>query len=258
MRRDLSGFAFIVLALFATTWALAADEPPRPAGPADPPSSSGAVTAVTDAAGNPVPREAVAAAPRHGVEPESEKGRAEVQRGKAWWPYAAALPPYTAVDRRAETMTENEILVNGVAALDVLNPEAAHGKMPKDLLLEPGSQLAQAEGFYLVKIKGMTRTQNEVDALEAAGAVLGEYLNINTYIARIPSGSLSSVKRLPFVSFVGDYHPAYKIGPRIGLESIPWGEAFDAASGQSKPSLCMKSRGNRPSASFGAMRKRRH
>ncbi len=235
MRRGLSGFALIVLALIATTWALAADEPPRPTGPAAPPSASGAVTAVTDAAGNPVSPAAVAAAPRRGVEPQSERGRAEVQRGRSWWPYASALPPYTAVDQRAETMTEDEILVNGVAALDVRNPEAAHSRMPKDLLLEAGSQLSQAEGFYLVKIKGMTRTQNEVDALEAAGAVLGEYLNINTYVARIPSGSFSSVKRLPFVTFVGDYHPAYKIGPRIGLESIPWGEAFEAATGQSKP-----------------------
>ena len=128
MRRGLSGFALIALAFFATTCVLAADAPPRPTGPADPPSSSGAVTAVTDAAGNPVSPASVAAAPRHGVEPESEKGRAEVQRGRAWWPYATALPPYTAVDKRAEAMTEDEILVNGVAALDVRNPEAAHSR----------------------------------------------------------------------------------------------------------------------------------
>jgi hypothetical protein len=235
MRRGLSGFALIVLAFFATTWVLAADEPPRPTGPAEPPSSSGAVTTVTDAAGNRVSPATVAAAPRHGVEPESERGRVEVQRGRAWWPYASTLPPYTAIDKRVEAMTEDEIVVNGVAALDVHNPGAAHGKMPKDLLLEPGSQSARAEGFYLVKIKGFTRTQSEVDALEAAGAVLGEYLNVNTYIARIPSRSLAAVKRLTFVSFVGDYHPAYKISPRIGLEGIPWGEAFDAATGQAKP-----------------------
>ena len=58
---------------------------------------------------------------------------------------------------------------------------------------------------------------------------------MNTYIAKIPSRSVGAVKALPFVSFVGDYHPAYKISPRIGLERIPETEVVEAATGKMKP-----------------------
>ena len=68
-----------------------------------------------------------------------------------------------------------------------------------------------------------------------AGATLGEYLNINTYIAKIPSSSVASVRALPFVTYVGDYQPAYKVSPRIGLTEIPIDEAFDPATGDAKP-----------------------
>jgi hypothetical protein len=57
--------------------------------------------------------------------------------------------------------------------------------------------VAAHDGYYLVKISGFTRTQAQIDALTRAGAVLGEYLNVNTYIAKIPSTSYAAVKSLP-------------------------------------------------------------
>jgi hypothetical protein len=224
----------VAACLVAMPLTLAAD-PPQ-----DQPQSSGSptmtgVTAFTDAEGNPVDREtAIGPTKPAGRALASGPRRVEVQRGQAWWPYSTSLPPYTDVGKRAEVMGEDEIQVNGVATLSATNHRAALAQMPADLLLDEGAQLARPVGFYLVKIKGFTRTQKEVDALQAAGAVLGEYMNINTYIARIASQDVAAVKGLPFVTFVGDYQPAYKISPRIGLEQIPLDEAFDPATGAPK------------------------
>jgi len=142
-------------------------------------------------------------------------------RGRSWWPYPEDLRTYGAPERRAELMGENEISINGVATIDVRDPDDVLKQLPRDLILRAGEQVTAAEGFYLVKIKGFSRTTEQVEALRAAGAVLGEYLNINTYITKIGAGELAAVRALPFVTYVGDYHPAYKISPRIGLELMP-------------------------------------
>ena len=154
-----------------------------------------------------------------------------VQRGQSWWPYGSSLPPYNFVDKRAEAMSADEVQVNGVALFDMRDEAATLKLIPQDLKLPHDAQLARADGYYLVKIAGFSRTQEQIDALTAAGAVLGEYMNINTYFAKIPSASLPAVTSLPFVTYVGDYHPAYKISPRIGLESIPANEVADEVTG---------------------------
>src|SRR5262245_14330202 len=113
-------------------------------------------------------------------------------RGRAGWPYPQDLRAYGLPERRAELMGENEISVNGVATIDVRDPDEVLKQLPADLILRAGGQLAAFEGYYLVKIKGFSRTQEQVDALHAAGATLGEYLNINTYIAKIGSDRKST------------------------------------------------------------------
>jgi hypothetical protein len=210
---------FLMAALIATAPLALADDPP-----------SGATT-VTDGEGNPIPREDAAGTqnPTHGAT------TVFVQRGQAWWPYAAPPPPYTAADRSVESLNVADIVVNGVVTLDIRDPQASLQQIPPALLLKAGDQLARDAGFYLVKIDGFTRNQQQVDALEAAGAVLGELININTYVAKIPAGAIDAVSALPFVSYVGDYHPAYKISPRIGLEDIPSDQVFDPETGAVLP-----------------------
>ncbi len=231
MRKSTLG-VLVVSSFFFATGALALERSTeRTAEDRRPPDKH--IGAVTDGAGNPVNLEAASVEP--GRSPESARRSPDVQRGQAWWPYPGALPPYTQVDQAAESMSADEIQLNGVVTLNTRNPQAALQAAPKDLLLDAGGQLREQKGFYLVKIEGFTRNQAQVDALEAAGAVLGEYLNINTYIAQIPTTAYEAVRGLPFVTYVGDYHPAYKISPRIGLEEIPADEAVDAATGQGKP-----------------------
>ena len=206
-------------ALLSGTFTFAADPSERRiAGAA---SDSSGIANVTDGGGNPINLERSAATPNP-LGLESAKKASVVQRGQTWWPYATSLPPYTAAPRRVEAMAEDEILVNTTATISVKDAAASLAGAPKDLLLQPGSQLALAEGFYLVKIKGFTRNQEQVDALTRAGAMLGEYLNVNTYVAKIPSSAIRRrSRRCLSSSFVGDYQPAYKISPRIGLEEIP-------------------------------------
>ena len=232
MRRWINGILILTVVPTMGTLVLAAD-PPAKRTPAGGPQSEGVVE-VTDGQGNPVDVKSFAATPNGpGVAPSSEIQ--VVKRGRAWWPYATALAPSPSVGKRVESLTEDEIMVNGAATLNIRDLGRSHVNLPKELLIEAGSQLANREGFYLVKIKGFTRTQAQIDALTHAGAVLGEYLNVNTYIAKIPASSYAAVKALSFVSFVGDYEPAYKISPRIGLEDIPVDEAFDAVTGEAKP-----------------------
>jgi len=153
---------------------------------------------------------------------------------RTWWPYTEKIGDYRFTSPRIEDMRDSQINVNGVAIIDIENEGVAIGALPKDLVIESGAQLNKPYGYYLIKIEGRARGDNEVNALRNAGVILGEYLPINTYIAKIPSEKVGEVKSLPFVTYLGDYHPAYKISPEIGLKKVPATELYDA-SGNLRP-----------------------
>ncbi|NMB98754.1 MAG: hypothetical protein GYA35_00565, partial [Thermoanaerobaculaceae bacterium] len=153
---------------------------------------------------------------------------------RTWWPYTEKIGDYRFTSPRVEEMRDSQINVNGVAIVDIENVGLALNALPKDLVLESGEQLNKPYGFYLIKIEGRTRGDSEIKALTDAGVILGEYLPVNTYIAKIPSEKVGEVKSLPFVSYLGDYHPAYKISPEIGLKKVPATELYDE-SGNPKP-----------------------
>ena len=153
---------------------------------------------------------------------------------RTWWPYTEKIGDYRFTSPRIEDMRDTQINVNGVAILDIANQEAMLASVPQDLLLKEGEQLSKPYGFYLIKIEGRTRGDKEVEALQQAGAILGEYLPINTYIAMVPSEKVGQVKNLSFVNYFGDYEPAYKISPEIGLKTVPATELYDE-SGNLKP-----------------------
>ncbi len=229
-------FLFAAAGLAATA-ARAADAPPvtKPEGVPATLERPAAIAGATDERGIPVSR-GVPAGPANspaGVAKGFPVTR-KIQRGQAFWPYETR-PPYNAVDQRVEFLGEDEIQVNGVVTLNARAPQAVLQVIPADLRLDPNLQPSQAEGFYLVKIAGFTRTQKEVDALTGAGAVLGEFINVNTYIAKIPSEALGRVRALSCVTAVLDYQPAFKLGPRIGLEAIPESVALDPGTGRLRP-----------------------
>ncbi|HEX4824763.1 MAG TPA: hypothetical protein VFV19_10635 [Candidatus Polarisedimenticolaceae bacterium] len=231
-RRLATTLAALAAILVVPAIAFAADEPhPK----AVRPPINDKISGVYDADGNPIDLDANKAGPKATPAAAAVQQMPTVQRGRDWWPYGQQLPPYNDVNAAVESLRENQIQVNGIVTLDLSDAAASTRAIPRDLLIASGAQAKEREGYYLVKIAGFSRTQKEVDALTAAGAVLGEYLNVNTYIAKIPGGSVEAVRSLPFVTFVGDYQPAYKISPRIGMEDIPVDQTVDQATGAAKP-----------------------
>jgi hypothetical protein len=202
MRRVIARIVTTAAVLTVCGIAIAADAKPKNVGASN---GNDKIVAV-DAQGNPVDAESSATPPR--IESRKVNGGAKgpmMQRGQEWWPYQVPIAAPGVAARSHETLSEHEIAVNGVAVIDIRNPQAALARLPKELVLEHGRQAAAGgAGYYLVKINGLSRTQAQIDALERAGALLGEYMNINTYIARIKNNDLDAVRNLPFVTYVGD------------------------------------------------------
>jgi len=84
------------------------------------------------------------------------------------------------------------------------NPADGEPSVPTALRADSDSQIR------LVQVTGPLGS-DEILALEYAGATLLGYLKDFTYIARVPSESLASLKALPQVVWTGPYHPAYRI-----------------------------------------------
>src|SRR5882672_5703319 len=131
MRKGLFRLTVALAVLTAFSLVPAAEEKRQKA--AALPSANPGIVSVTDANGNPVPlREnavGVAKTSRLHLEPLA------VQRGQAWWPYGSSQPPYNAVSKRTEAMSEDEIQVNGVALLNVRDVESTLRLVPRDLKL---------------------------------------------------------------------------------------------------------------------------
>ncbi len=73
--------------------------------------------------------------------------------------------------------------------------------------------------YYLVQLDGPP-TDARKSAVRGAGAELIAYLPDNTYIARIDGGSVAAVESEGRVSWLGPYHPAYKMSPLIGTHEF--------------------------------------
>ena len=164
MRRRVFGLVVAALAvtLVTTTEATEKRKSERPGLPPE-------IGSVTDAQGNTVPL-------RHNAVPGPEQAeprpaQPDVQRGQDWWPYASAVPPYTFVGKRAESMAESEIQVNGVAMIDVRDVEAAIRLVPADLKLDAGAPARAARRLLPRQDRRVrARTQEQVDALTIARA----------------------------------------------------------------------------------------
>lgn len=80
--------------------------------------------------------------------------------------------------------------------------------LPASLTAEP---LREGEpGAFLVQLDGPPQREN-LDALSYAGANVISYIPNYTYLVRAPAESKTSLEALPFVRWVGAYHPAYKL-----------------------------------------------
>lgn len=75
--------------------------------------------------------------------------------------------------------------------------------------------LAGAAGRYVIQLDGpMTPVRRA--ALEGAGVELGDYLPINSFIARFEGADAARLAQLGFVRWHGEFQDAWKVAPDVG------------------------------------------
>lgn len=84
--------------------------------------------------------------------------------------------------------------------------------------LPPGLRIESyppgVDGYYLVQVNGLVFAEWQ-DLLNESGAVILGYNPYLTYTVRMNNTGRNAVSALPFVRWVGYYHPAYRIQPGI-------------------------------------------
>lgn len=72
---------------------------------------------------------------------------------------------------------------------------------------------------YVIQLDGPI-TPEEQRQLEDAGVILGEYLPMHAYLARLGDAKTDALMSLPFITWVGRYEDGWKLSPQIGKS--PW------------------------------------
>jgi uncharacterized membrane protein len=87
-------------------------------------------------------------------------------------------------------------------------------ELPRELLT------MSFDGLYLIQFTGVTMPQWE-ELVEAMGCQLLFYVPDNGFIARMTKEARNSVVDLPFVRWVGPYHPGFRVLPELWANPSP-------------------------------------
>jgi len=102
-------------------------------------------------------------------------------------------------------------------ATGAFDPLVAEPAVESWLRAEPPN--SGESSYYLVQLDGPP-TDARKNAVESAGAELIAYVPDNTYIARIAGADVDAVAATRSATWVGPYHPAYKMSPLIGTHEF--------------------------------------
>ncbi len=117
---------------------------------------------------------------------------------------------------------QNLIALNGYI-LDTTNPDAVYSQLPAELRQSDISGIsAQSgrarKGLFIVQFVGPIK-DSWLRRLKNTGAEVVTYMAMNAYVvrasARVAKELASSFKENPFVQFVGDYEPAFRLSPAL-------------------------------------------
>ncbi len=117
---------------------------------------------------------------------------------------------------------QNLIALNGYI-LDTTNPDAVYSQLPAELRQSDISGIsAQSgrarKGLFIVQFVGPIK-DSWLRRLKNTGAEVVTYTAMNAYVvrasARVAKELASSFKENPFVQFVGDYEPAFRLSPAL-------------------------------------------
>jgi hypothetical protein len=162
--------------------------------------------------------------------PLSQAGNVETFHAVVWTPDAGAVAVLGAdVVESYEAFLLVEATALELHALrsqwltEVVSSRIVKGAVDFDTAqgdLEPGEGLEAGadEPYLLVQVKGPVKAAWR-EALLAHGDLL-DYVPYNSYVLRAP-GQAEAVRALPFVAFVGPFHAAYKLDPRVATFQGP-------------------------------------
>jgi hypothetical protein len=127
-----------------------------------------------------------------------------------------------------------DLIAIGGSVLDTNNPQALSQAIPADLRQQNmadalKSGIAPTAGLYVVHFVGPVKQEWRA-AIEQTGARIVTYMPNNAYIVRADNKAAFGVWRLkaenPFVQFVDDYHPGYKMLPNVSAARQLGGSAY--------------------------------
>jgi subtilisin family serine protease len=96
------------------------------------------------------------------------------------------------------------------------DPAAGEPAVPARLSAPAGNEL------YLVQFR-TTPMEEMRAAVRAAGGVVERFLPDQTHVVRMGPGARDAVSKLPYVRWVGAYHPAYRMDETVRAEALAGG-----------------------------------
>ncbi len=81
---------------------------------------------------------------------------------------------------------------------------------PKEKLPEIPAELTGESDYYLIHLKGPVYEEMKQN-IKAYGVKLIQYIPFNAFIAKMDKSKKAIIEGLPFVNWIGNYEPAYKI-----------------------------------------------
>ncbi|HBY99637.1 MAG TPA: hypothetical protein DEP84_37820, partial [Chloroflexi bacterium] len=80
-----------------------------------------------------------------------------------------------------------------------------------------------SRGAYLVQFRGPVQEVWKAAVQQLGGQLYG-YVPDDAFIARLDGATAEQVRALPFVRWVGPYHPAYRLAPELAAASVEAGK----------------------------------
>ena len=94
--------------------------------------------------------------------------------------------------------------------------------------VEPDLAADAASELYLVQFQSVPLDAQR-DVIEALGGSIYRFVPNHAHIVRMPGATAGLVSQLPFVRWVGDFHPAYKLDEAIGAALAQGLDAVEGA-----------------------------
>jgi hypothetical protein len=112
------------------------------------------------------------------------------------------------------TGSEKSLDDNANLRLDINLKAASFDPLFEAPDISPDLRYKDETNYYLVQCNGLIRTE-WIKSITDTGAVILGYIPENTYILYMEPESKKSIEELPFIRWIGIYHPAYKLDDEL-------------------------------------------